>query len=142
MVADLIRDSAFGHIVRLVSGNKLFQYPEEHDPTLANRYYNVEKTRNIARYGQVTRPDDADDDDNEKKRHPSDSEEASRMPSGAQTPMNGAANDTDSAMTTVPLEAQVSNVVGAKVDPEKGRDLTVVDWDGPDDPEVIRLLFL
>lgn len=33
-----VRDTAFGHTVRLFSGNRVFQYPEERDTELWKRY--------------------------------------------------------------------------------------------------------
>lgn len=140
MAPDIIRDSAFGHIVRIVTRNKVFQYPEERDPSFAIKYYNNEKTRNMARYGLTSRPDDASaksgkssGNDDEKDDEKDDSNLAAPPLEEAEHHSSG--GSVDSADTRVPLDHQVSNVTGTRVDPEKGRDVTVVDWDGPDDPE-------
>jgi DHA1 family multidrug resistance protein-like MFS transporter len=95
MVADLIRDSPFGHIVRLVTRNKVFQYPEERDPELWKKYVNQEKSGYMAHHGTAEAP-----------------EEESEELQNAQ----GAS--------------------GVKVDPEKGKDKHVIDWYGPEDPQV------
>jgi len=139
MVAGLIRDSAFGHIVRFVTRNKYFQFEEERDPSIAIRYYNTEKTRNIAKYGKTSVPEE---EQKNEKRKPSDSakrsgadaqlDQSQQLPPPAHHPSTGSIGSEE---TTVDMNRQVSNVTGTPVDPERGRDLTVVDWDGPNDPE-------
>ena len=129
MVADMIRDSFFGHIIRLVSRNKAFQYPEEKDISVAERYYNTEKTKNIARYGQTTVSDDQNKENKSK-------DETDSEPKSNAAPDRAGSDSDDSQSTRVDMNRQVSNVTGTPVDPEKGRDLTIVDWDGPNDPEV------
>lgn len=125
MAPDLVRDSAFGHIIRKISKNRWFQYPEERDVSISSKYYNVEKTRNICRYGQTTVPEDrstkSDDSEKDPEKPPAD-----RAPGSDTTLAN--------------QESSSKNVVGAPVDAERGRDITVVDWDGPNDPEVGRPL--
>ncbi|KAB8268085.1 synaptic vesicle transporter [Aspergillus minisclerotigenes] len=37
---ELIRDTAFGKLVRISSGHRLFRYPEELDPSIASEYIN------------------------------------------------------------------------------------------------------
>jgi len=41
---ELIRDSAFGHCVRLVTRGKYLQYPEERDPEIWKKYVSHEKS--------------------------------------------------------------------------------------------------
>ena len=53
MVPDLIRDSTFGHLVRLATGGKAFQYAEERDPELWKKYVNEEKSGYLAHYGEA-----------------------------------------------------------------------------------------
>ena len=135
MVADIIRDSFFGHVVRFASRNKVFQYPEEKDPSVASRYYNTEKTRNIARYGTTTVPEKAEQEEESNAESPPESTNASKE----RQHDSGASDSDESQSTRIQMDRQVSNVTGTPVDPEKGRDLTVVDWDGPNDPEVISI---
>ncbi|TKX19019.1 MFS transporter-like protein 165 [Elsinoe australis] len=130
MVADLIRDSFFGHVVRLASGRKVFTYPEERDPALAGRYYHYDKSTNLARYGQTTVPEDAPKKDVEK-----DDFSASPTPRPSDAHMRAEHGSISSSQTEVGGAPQVSNIAGTPIDPEKGRDLTVIDWDGPNDPE-------
>jgi len=50
-MSDLIRDSAFGRLVRSASGNKYFTYAKERDPSLWKKYVHEDDghTYNIAR---------------------------------------------------------------------------------------------
>jgi DHA1 family multidrug resistance protein-like MFS transporter len=57
MVADLIRDSPFGHTVRLLTRNKVFQYPEERDAEIWKKYVNQEKSGNMAQHGSPEAPE-------------------------------------------------------------------------------------
>lgn len=102
-MSDLIRDSFFGHLLRLVSNGRFLHYPEELDPSIWQRYINEKKSANMAMYGQTESPE-------------SDSKDPPRG-SDSPTPSNG-------------------NGDKRLVDAEKGRDVYLVDWYGPDDPEV------
>ena len=59
-MSDLIRDSVFGQLVRLATGGKVFQYPDETDPSIRERYINKEKSANLARYGTAEAPAEGD----------------------------------------------------------------------------------
>lgn len=112
MVADLIRDSPFGHIVRLVTRNKVFQYPEERDTEIWRKYVNKEKSGHMAHHGA---PEPPQDEENETTH-----EMAQR-------------NRHFSASSS---QTQVNEASGVRVDPEKGRDRHVIDWYGNEDPQV------
>jgi len=119
MVADLVRDSIFGQLVRLITRNKVFQYPEERDPSLWQKYVNAEKSGNMASYGQPEPPqDDEKEEDNESQTR----RQSSRSSSSTQVGENECVNEAS----------------GKTIDPEKGQDSYVVDWYGPDDEEVMR----
>ncbi|KAH4860702.1 hypothetical protein HBH70_148270 [Parastagonospora nodorum] len=117
MVADLIRDSPFGHIVRLVTRNKVFQYPEERDPEVWKKYVHQEKSGYMAHHGTTDPP-----------------EEESEELQNAQGVRAREHNSSDSASRTQVGDG-FNEASGVKVDPEKGRDRHVVDWYGPDDPQ-------
>jgi DHA1 family multidrug resistance protein-like MFS transporter len=118
MVSDLIRDSPFGHIVRLVSRGKLMQYPEEKDSNLWKKYVNQEKSGYAAHHGSTEPPEEHD-------------EELSQ----ARGIRSREGRDSDASSTThVPDGHNVAS--GVRVDPEKGKDVHVIDWYGPDDPQV------
>lgn len=82
----------------------------------------------MARYGQTSRPRDTKEADQK-------SVEVAGETSGesSQDPSIAGGNK-DSAKR----DPNVANIAGTPVDSEKGRDVTVIDWDGPNDPEVGR----
>ena len=97
-MAARFRDTAFGQIVRFLSGNKLFRYPDEIDLSL------VEKSL--------------------PRRSPSTS-----LPSQEQADAGTAIKESDPQdLESRPLSA--NHVV------EDGHYVGLVDWYGPDDPEV------
>lgn len=118
---DLIRDTIFSHILRLLTGGKVFKYPEEEDPSLWKKYVHAEKSANMARHGQTEAPED-------------DGERQSRR---SQT----RSSSSDTAVSSGEGRT-VNEPIGRIVDKEKGKDVHVVDWYGPDDPEVSLLSIL
>jgi DHA1 family multidrug resistance protein-like MFS transporter len=119
-MADLIRDSAFGHCVRLVTKRKYLQYPEEKDPEIWKKYISHEKSAYMAYHGSVTAPENAGEIDELTQAH------------GIRSREQG--NDSDTSSRTV--GDGINEASGVRVDPEKGKDIHVVDWYGPDDPQV------
>jgi DHA1 family multidrug resistance protein-like MFS transporter len=109
IMKDLIRDTIFSHALRLMTGGKVFKYPEEEDSSLWKKYVHTEKSANMAKHGQV--------------QPPTDNEQQSRS---------------SSSSTVVPSRRSggVNGASGHPIDKEKGKDVYVVDWYGPDDPEV------
>jgi len=108
MVAELIRDSPFGHIVRLVTRNKVFQYPEERDPEVWKKYVNQEKSGHMAHHGAPEPPNDNGND---------------------------TTHERDGNVSDASSQTQVNEASGARVDPEKGKDRYVIDWYGDEDPQ-------
>jgi len=117
---DLIRDSTFGQLVRLVTRNKVFLYPEEKDSEVWKKYVNKEKSANMATYGQTSIPEDEDEKDN--------NEQPARN--------NSPSRSQSSSSTAIDESSNVNEVSGKPIDQEKGKDSHVVDWYGADDPEV------
>lgn len=113
MPADLIRDSFFGHVCRLLTGGKVFQYPEEKDPSYWLRYINEDKSLHMAHHGRPTPPMDAEEEEKKK-------EETTVVKETA-----------DGGI----IETSTSAAVDIELGP-RGRVEKIVDWDGPDDPEV------
>jgi hypothetical protein len=111
----LMRDTAFGHLVRLVSGRRFFKYSEEENHELWKQFIDEKKSANLARHGTVEPPED----DDEKEKEEDD-----------QTPRE----DSDSSSRTH-VDGQVNEASGVKVDPEKGRDINLVTWYSDSDPE-------
>lgn len=120
MVADLIRDSPFGHIVRLVTRNKVFQYPEERDPELWKKYVHKEKSAHMAHHGNTEAPD----------------EHVPEMQNiqGVRSREEAGGRSGRSSTTAVPEGHNEAS--GMKVDPEKGKDKNVIDWFGDEDSQV------
>lgn len=109
---ETLRDSAFGRIVRLITRNKVFKFPEERDASLCQRYINAEKSGNMAHHGTV-------EADTEKE-----------------TQRNNSPTSRTSSSTQVDEGATVNGASQKPVDPEIGRDLHMVDWYGPEDSDV------
>jgi DHA1 family multidrug resistance protein-like MFS transporter len=113
----LMRDTAFGQIVRVVSGRRYFKYPEEENPELWKKFIDKEKSANLAHHGTVDPPEDDEKSNADSDRRPrEDSDSSSRTHVGGGETIN--------------------EVSGAKVDPENGKDINLVSWYGPDDPEM------
>ena len=135
MVWDLVRDSAFGHCVRLASRGKHFQYAEEKDSSTWTKFVNQDKSADEAPHGTTEPPGNSD-------KVPRRSIE-SRTRGGVFSDEN---NSPSSSQPQVADEANMHNEEsGAIVDPKKGKDRLVIDWFGPGDADVwikhsIRLL--
>lgn len=114
-MAELIRDTVLGHFLRMVIGKKVLLYEEEKNPELWRKYIHEEKSGNMAKHGQTAAPDDEN----------LDQQDTDDSPAGSAS----------SGSTVVDRNQQVNEVSGKPVDPEKGRDVHIVDWWGPDDPE-------
>ncbi|KAJ4987933.1 multidrug resistance protein [Stagonosporopsis vannaccii] len=114
MVADLIRDSPFGHIVRLVTRNRYFQYPEEKDPNLWKKYVNQEKSGYVAHHGNTSPPEE-------------ESEELRQA--------RGVRDREGSESSRTEVGDDYNHASGVRIDQEKGKDQHVIDWFGPDDPQ-------
>ena len=91
-----LRDTQFGHLLRFLSGNKLFRYPDEIDPSLWKKSLQRDTT-------------------------------SPSTPSGEQT--NASAQDFNKQ------DGDLQDRSGNHV-VEDGKDTYLVDWYGPDDPEV------
>lgn len=107
-MAELIRDTAFGHLLRVILRGRVLQYAEDKDPSLWRQYMSEEKTRRMAHHGNTDRLSNKD-------RPAHSSEESSRTRAGS--------------------EQDVNEPTGQPIDPEKGRNLNVVDWFDENDPE-------
>lgn len=125
-MSELIRDTVLGHFLRLVTGKKVLLYPEEKDPEIWKKYVNKEKSANMASHGQPEAPKE----DEKKEEKEDDSDSQSREPSRRHSSRSSSTIRDDSG--------QVNEVSGRPVDSEKGQDSFVVDWYGPDDPEVCK----
>ena len=113
-MTELVRDTVFGHFLRIVSGGKILPYAEDRDPSLWKRYVHDEKTQRMAHHGHT------DEQPEEERR------EGPRRSSSGQTSTTRAADEDEVRQ----------NALGQKIDPEKGKDTAVVGWYSDHDPEV------
>ncbi|KAL9534651.1 Caffeine resistance protein [Sphaerulina musiva] len=116
-MTELIRDTAFGHLLRFVSRGKLLKYAEEADPSLYLRYVDEKKSGNLADHGDTnpredgTEPETAGGDD--------------RRSHSRETLDSKGDSDFE----------KVNEASGVKVDPEKGKDKHVISWWGDHDTD-------
>ncbi|QDS74474.1 hypothetical protein FKW77_006707 [Venturia effusa] len=116
-VMDLIRDTAVGQILRVITKRKVLQYPEEKDPEIWKKWVSEEKSGNAARFGALEPPEEeeADEKSEYEKENPEDRKGRQRSADSAAT-----------SPTSVADDATVNETSGVKVDPEKGMDKTVI----------------
>lgn len=128
---DLIRDTAFGQIVRVVTKRKYLQYSEEKDPDLWRQWVSEEKSGNAARYGVLEPPEEEEGDEK------SDYEKEREKPEGGKNHEQTPADSAATSQTRIPEaeNATINETSGVKVDPEKGMDKTVIHF-LPNDPGV------
>lgn len=130
-MSGIIRDSALGQLLRLITRNRVLRYPEEIDPSIWQKYINLEKTANMAAHGSVGPPRDSDGAEKEEN-----SSTHSSSSSSSSSPSSSATAAPITTITTFASSFSTNELSGRKIDPEKGRDAQIVDWYGPDDEEV------
>ncbi|KAI9727532.1 MAG: hypothetical protein M1828_006474 [Chrysothrix sp. TS-e1954] len=140
-MSELIRDTAFGHLVRFVTNKRYLQYEEEKNPSVWKRFVNEEKSGNFAHHGTA----DPHGEDSDTEEHPAhaafggvrtrdEMEEKQRL-EGKE--LNGSPGESDRTRVGAGEDYGVTHneASGVKLDPEKGRDLYIVEWWGANDPE-------
>lgn len=136
-MSELIRDTVFGHAVRFITNGRVLQYAEEKDPSLWKQYLDRNETKNLALYGH---PDDQTPEGKQEPQSPPVSEAQSTVNLNGDA--NGNLNKASQTETSPHArsgdgEYQLSSTItGQRIDPEKGRDTTMVTWFGDNDPEV------
>ncbi|KAL9613404.1 MAG: hypothetical protein Q9167_002052 [Letrouitia subvulpina] len=106
-MAELVRDTVFGHLLRLATRGRVLQYAEQKDPSLWRAYLSDEKTRGMAQHGQ-----------------PEPTAHNEPVPSSEDSSRTRAGDDRDANEAT-----------GQRIDTEKGRDMNVVEWFDENDSE-------
>ena len=112
-MTELLRDTIFGHSVRLATNARYFQYAEEKDPSLWKQYLHEEKTGHMAQHGQLGEETPSSHEEKLEASEPS-------------------SQDTSPARLE---HVRTTNTIGQKVDQEKGRDVNIIEWFGDNDPE-------
>ena len=117
-MSELFRDTVVGQLLRLVTGRRILQFPEERDSSIWQKYLNPEKSANMAIHGS-TAPPSAEEKDADVGL-PADQEPE---------PPSGDIPTPSSASTSVDYDNVLVNTLsGTRIDPEKGRDAHIVDW--------------
>ena len=127
---ELLRDSAFGQVVRFLSGRRLFRYPEEDDPNILTRFIDEKESAYLANHGDTSPPDD-ESALNGLQGIRTQEQQVSLFPPARLWSLERTQSYNSRASAE---KIQVNRVSGAKVDPEKGKDLHLVTWAGDDDP--------
>ena len=124
---ELVRDTVFGHALRLLTRGKVLQYEEDRDPSLWKRYIHKEKSGRMADHGHTGEANaengDSDSSDS-RQRGTENNQQSSGRPS----------SDTRVASSDQPRRRNEAS--GVLVDPEKGKDVTIISWFSENDPEV------
>ena len=154
---ELIRDTTLGHVLRLVTRKRVLPYEEERDPSLWKRYIDTEKSGRMAHHGHVGEEEkdensNSTDVDSSPERTYDKEEEAEegntagndesaqrRLRSGRNERLPRNSSDT---RVTSGDNSRRNEISGVVVDPEKGRDMSIVTWFSDEDPEVVFPLML
>jgi DHA1 family multidrug resistance protein-like MFS transporter len=146
---ELFRDTTTGHVLRLITKGRILQYEEDRDPSLWQRYIDKEKSGRMAHHGHTgeeekEEKDDEKNDSGEDESGPGkdesfENDSSTQRPAGEERNQENARRS--SSDTRVGADGTHRNEVsGVAVDPEKGRDVSIVTWYGENDPEVCNLL--
>ncbi|KAL3427817.1 multidrug resistance protein [Phlyctema vagabunda] len=119
---ELVRDTVLGHALRLASRGKILPYAEDRDPSLWERYVDKDASGRMAHHGHLGEAE---------------KDEAANKGNGNQPTPQTAGVPRRSSDTAIdgPERRQINSVSGVPVDPEKGKDVTMVTWFSDDDPE-------
>jgi DHA1 family multidrug resistance protein-like MFS transporter len=129
---ELVRDTVVGHLLRSVTRGKVLRFEEERDPSLWKRYVDKEKSGRMAHHGDVEEEKKEEQEGNDTSNENMHEQQRAGVAEGDTT-----ANTRNSSDTRVGSgEARRNEVSGVPVDPEKGRDVSIVSWFGDNDPEV------
>ncbi|TVY93904.1 Caffeine resistance protein [Lachnellula willkommii] len=127
-MSELVRDTCFGHVLRLATGGRVLQYEEDIDPSLWERYIDKEKSGRMAHHGHT-----AEEEKNEENSGSNDDVSDQRQTAAEH---NQPSSSRDTSDTRVGSQDQQRNdPSGVIVDPEKGRDVSIVTWYGAGDSE-------
>lgn len=119
-MADLFRETTFGHLVRLVTKKKYFQYQEEIDPSLYKHFIDEKKSGYLAHHGDTNPPEDGAEPE---------TLGGVRTREGRyelETPPRMSTQNRSSSEQTRVEDGDVNWVSGVKIDNEKGKDVALV----------------
>lgn len=129
---ELFRDTSFGKISRIISRGKLFPYPEDKNPEIWQRYVDTDMSANMAHHGTTATAEEEAQKQKEKEDGDAGSDESQTDTRQTEDQRAGSSGSSNTRAQS-PHRNEVS---GAPVDPEKGRDVTIVTWYSDTDSEV------
>ncbi|KAK3116490.1 GTPase-activating protein [Teratosphaeriaceae sp. CCFEE 6253] len=133
-MTELIRDTAFGHLVRFVSRGRYLKFAEEADPSIWTRFIDEKKSGYLAHHGDGNPPEDDVEMEGIGGVRTREDQFTLQAPVARHSPTR-TPSDHSSQTRVASEDPQINHASGVKVDPEKGRDLHIVSWYGDDDPE-------
>jgi MFS transporter, DHA1 family, multidrug resistance protein len=119
-MTELIRDTVSGRFLRLTLKGQILPYKEDRDPSLWRLYIDAEKSGRMAHHGHIVEEEKLEEQD---------------LNGGLHRIEEGGSSGSSSAFVAS-HEVPRNEESGVKVDPGKGKDVTVVTWFSEDDPEV------
>lgn len=114
---ELIRDTVFGHLLRILTKGKVLPYAEDRDPTLWKRYVDGSASGRMAHHGHLG-------EEEKDEIHDTGGDSSTIARRSSETRIGS------------PEAARINSASGVRVDPEKGKDVTMVTWFSDNDPEV------
>jgi len=148
---ELVRDTVFGHFLRLVTKGKVMTFEEERDSSLWKRYVDKEKSGRMAHHGHTGEEEkeneketkDTDDSESPERgiwQKDEESENRAGQNQAVLSQNGGPRNSSETRLGSLDNGQQRNEISCVPVDPEKGRDVSVVTWYGENDPEVCSSL--
>jgi len=128
---ELLRDTAFGHLLRLITRQGVLPYEEDRDPSLWKRYVDKEKSGRMAHHGHP-----GEEEKQEENGETDNENDSSKRRTDANRQDEESPPRNSSETRVAAGEPQRNDASGVPVDPERGRDVTIVTWFSEDDPEV------
>ncbi|KAG4439814.1 hypothetical protein IFR05_004712 [Cadophora sp. M221] len=139
---ELVRDTAFGHALRLMTRGRVMTFEEERDPSLWKHYVDKEKSGRMAHHGHTgeEEKETMERDDTESPDRGTMDGDGDYGNTTGQDQNGGVLNgntrrSSETRLGSVDGGQQRNGISGVPVDPEKGRDVSVVTWYGDHDPE-------
>ena len=134
-MTDLIRDTAFGHLVLFVSRRKYLKFAEEADPSIWTRYIDEKKSGYLAYHGSSEPPEDGFSLSGLEGVRTRENQYALLPPSRVLELRKTISNQSGQS------DGRPTNLAsGVKVNPEIGKDIHLVSWYGDHDPENVSAL--
>lgn len=132
---ELIRDTAFGQLVRLVSRNRLLRYPEERNPSICKHFIDEDKSCYLSQHGNSFPPEDSNELPGIGSLLTTEEQSTLQSPTNRENAQHNSNRSEESSRTRVVDEnVYANNTSGMRMDSEKGRDQHLVTWYGTDDP--------